>query len=94
MEREGDHVLLPCGHVGYCGACERRLILNEQPTTRVCPMCRGGLEAAVKIPLDTLVGSRGVVLEAFRGRVLGGREAHGRSRVNRPKTCRVRVSGI
>ena len=39
MEMEGDHVLLPCGHGGYCGACARTLLAREEPNpSSTCPI--------------------------------------------------------
>ena len=65
MENEGDYVLIPCGHGGYCGACARTLLtLGEPKSTGVCPICRGDITSAVQIHLSTPVGAEGEALDA------------------------------
>ena len=61
FENEADHVLLPCGHGGYCGTCSHTLLCSGPPTVRVCPMCRTPLFAAVCVPVDTPIGAIGGV---------------------------------
>lgn len=63
FEREGDHVLVPCGHGGYCHKCAHTLHTHPA-ASRLCPICRAGLSAVVKVPLDTPVGSATDVLQA------------------------------
>ena len=65
-EREGDHVLLPCGHGGYCGGCAHRL-LKYPPSSRLCPVCRAKLGGVAKVSLATPIGTEGQVLEAAVG---------------------------
>ena len=65
-EREGDHVLLPCGHGGYCGGCAHTL-LKHPPPSRLCPVCRAQLGGIAKVHLGTPIGTEGEVLEASVG---------------------------
>ena len=62
-ENEGDHVLLPCGHGGYCGECAHTLI-TLPPAQRLCPICRSELQIISKVQLSTPVGAQADVLEA------------------------------
>ena len=55
-EKEGDHVLLPCGHGGYCGGCAHSF-LSLPPPARLCPICRAALTRAVKVPMNTEIGA-------------------------------------
>lgn len=65
MENEGDYVLIPCGHGGYCGACSRTLLtLGASKSTGVCPICRGDITSAVQIHLSTPIGAEGHVFDA------------------------------
>ena len=62
MSSEGDHVLLPCGHGGYCGDCARTLLSHEEPNpTSVCPMCRCEVTTIARVHLSTPVGCQGDV---------------------------------
>lgn len=65
MEREGDFVLIPCGHGGYSGTCEQTLLSTVElhPST-LYPICRASLEAIVRVQLSTPVGSEGEVLDS------------------------------
>lgn len=60
-EREGDHVLVPCGHGGYCQQCAHKVLTNPI-ATRLCPICRAGLSAIVKVSLDTPMRGQAKVL--------------------------------
>ena len=62
FESEGDHVLMPCGHGGYCGACAQTL-LKHRKAKRVCPMCRTTLSAVAKTDIATPVGQQSEVLK-------------------------------
>ena len=62
FEKEGDHVLLPCGHGGYCGDCTKRL-LRQPSAKRLCPVCRAKLRVAARVHLSTPVGEDGDILE-------------------------------
>jgi hypothetical protein len=66
FERDGDHVLLPCGHGGYCGACAHTLLLQPH-RSRLCPICRARLGSVAKIDLNIAIGAPGNVLEASVG---------------------------
>ena len=61
-EQIGDHVLLPCGHGGYCGSCAHKLLSHAAPK-RLCPLCREILAAVARVPMGTAVGAEGDVLE-------------------------------
>jgi hypothetical protein len=63
-ENEGNHVLMPCGHGGYCLSCARRIIDHPDFGQRVCPVCRVFIQSAVKVYLSTPVGAVADVLEA------------------------------
>lgn len=65
-EREGDHVMLPCGHGGYCSTCAHTL-LRRHLSSRTCPMCRSQIDTVVKMPVETPIGTEGDVLEATVG---------------------------
>lgn len=69
FERMGDHVLLPCGHSGYCGGCAQSLFRSsaEGISCGQCPVCRAPLTAVVRVPVDTPVGSSGNILEVSAG---------------------------
>ena len=81
FERGGDHVFLPCGHGGYCGACAHKL-LRQPKRSRVCPICRGDLGSAARVDMNTAIGSAGNVLEASIGGIerSGGSEGGGGGR--------------
>ena len=72
MDKEGDHVLLPCGHGGYCGGCAHTL-LKQARRTRLCPICRAALRAAARVHLSTPVGEEGDVLDHSTARSAGGK---------------------
>lgn len=59
----GDHVLLNCGHGGYCGACAKTL-LDLRSKKRLCPICRASISAIAKVSLSTPVGGEAEVLES------------------------------
>ena len=63
-EEQGDHVLVPCGHGGFCGGCPYRLLSQHTPQ-RACPLCRNQLTSIVKVPLDAEIGARIDVLRAY-----------------------------
>eukprot|EP00892_Ulva_mutabilis_P004260 jgi/Ulvmu1/2205/UM013_0051.1 len=48
-----DHVVLPCGHGGYCRACAVKVFVR--PPSQ-CPVCRERLKAVVQVSLDTPIG--------------------------------------
>lgn len=56
FERVGDHVLLPCGHGGYCGTCASSVFSGPAPT-RLCPLCRAELTKVVQVQLSTPIGA-------------------------------------
>jgi Zinc finger, C3HC4 type (RING finger) len=68
FEAEGDRVLLPCGHAGYCGACADALLYSPN-RFRLCPICRASLGSVARVDLNTDIGSAGNVLEASVGLV-------------------------
>ncbi|NJR43614.1 MAG: RING-HC finger protein, partial [Akkermansiaceae bacterium] len=67
LREGGDHVLLPCGHGGYCGDCAHTL-LGYRPPKRVCPMCRTSLTSVAKVTLSTPIGAEAEVLESSVGK--------------------------
>lgn len=64
FENEGDHVLLPCGHGGYCHTCAHQL-LASRAIARTCPMCRAPLTSIAKVSLNAKIGEQACVLRAF-----------------------------
>ena len=46
LERGRDHVLLPCGHLCVCEACALQV---QGGPTPVCPLCRQGVQSAVRV---------------------------------------------
>ena len=59
FEKTADHVMIPCGHGGYCAACASKLFHSKgQP----CAVCRGRMSAIVRVPVDTPVGRRARVV--------------------------------
>lgn len=64
FEQEGDHVMVPCGHGGFCGGCAHKLLSQASPARR-CPLCRVQLTSIVKVPVDTKMGSQIRVLHAY-----------------------------
>lgn len=42
MDKTSDVVLKPCGHISICALCALKLF---EEGTRVCPMCRAGVDA-------------------------------------------------
>jgi hypothetical protein len=54
----GDHVMMPCGHGGYCRACAHKVYVRPP---NLCAMCRARLTAVVKVSMDTPVGGRSSV---------------------------------
>lgn len=64
-EYEADHVLLPCGHGGYCRSCTHTLMTQPAPN-RLCPVCRSRLGAAVQVSLATPIGSESKVVAALQ----------------------------
>lgn len=71
-----DHVVLPCGHGGYCGTCASKVF--KKPS-QVCPVCRGALSAIVRVPVDTPIGQRAhvLVVHACGAPKPGGRDGAG-----------------
>lgn len=60
-ERVADHVLVPCGHGGFCGPCAKEMCSGHAaPYTveegHVCPVCRAPVDAVVKVSPDTKLG--------------------------------------
>lgn len=53
-----DHVVLPCGHGGYCRSCAVKVFVR--PPSQ-CPVCRERLKAVVKVSLDTPIGESSVI---------------------------------
>jgi Zinc finger, C3HC4 type (RING finger) len=58
FESEGDHVLMKCGHGGYCTVCAHKLFVRPPS---LCPSCRGPLTGVVKVDLGTGVGDSSAV---------------------------------
>ena len=56
FENIGDHVLLPCGHSGYCNTCSRALVASTR-SSKSCPVCRTQVTMATRIPVDTPIGA-------------------------------------
>lgn len=67
FEEPGSHVLLPCGHGGYCSSCARTL-LSLPLASRLCPVCRTGLKTIADVSLDTPIGGVSKVLRGFGAR--------------------------
>ena len=61
--REGDHVLLPCGHGGFCCVCAQTL-LRKPPPAGNCTICKRSVSQVSKVDMQTAVGSAGKVLES------------------------------
>lgn len=55
FENQGDHVLLPCGHSGYCLICSKALLADSQ-VSKNCPVCRTPVTMFTRIPVDTPIG--------------------------------------
>lgn len=53
-----DHVVLPCGHGGYCKSCATKVFVR--PPSQ-CSVCRTRLTAVVKVSLDTAIGESSAV---------------------------------
>lgn len=53
-----DHVVLPCGHGGYCKSCATKVFVR--PPSQ-CSVCRTRLTAVVKVSLDTPIGEASAV---------------------------------
>lgn len=59
----GDHVMVPCGHGGFCGRCAKDMCSGHAaPYTEegghVCPVCRAPVDTVVKVSLSTTIGER------------------------------------
>lgn len=67
FDEPGSHVLLPCGHGGYCSSCARTLLSLPLPS-RLCPVCRTGLKSIADVSLDTPIGGVSKVLRGFGAR--------------------------
>ena len=57
----GDHVMMPCGHGGYCGRCASdmctgRSAPHDPAAGHVCPVCREPVEEVVRVHLGTSIG--------------------------------------
>ena len=57
----GDHVMVPCGHGGYCGRCAKgmctgRAAPHDATAGHLCPVCRAPVEKVVRVHLGTAVG--------------------------------------
>jgi hypothetical protein len=53
FEGAGDHVVMPCGHGGYCQPCAHKVFVRAPGQ---CSICRAPIEAVVKVSLDTEIG--------------------------------------
>ena len=53
FEHTADHVLLACGHGGFCRLCALKLLVRPP---HHCPTCRTLLEGAVRVPAGTQIG--------------------------------------
>ena len=58
----GDHVMMPCGHGGYCRRCARRMCTgraapHDPAAGHVCPVCRAPVEKVTRVHLDTSIGN-------------------------------------
>lgn len=54
----GDHVMVPCGHGGYCHSCSKKMCSGSAPPFshkhgHMCPLCMTPVDAVVKVFLDT-----------------------------------------
>lgn len=58
FERAADHVLLTCGHGGFCRLCAYKLLVRPP---HHCPTCRTLLEGAVCVPVGTQIGGHAEV---------------------------------
>ena len=63
-EQEGNHVLLQCGHGGYCFTCVRALF-GHRAQSHHCPMCRSEVAAEAQICTKTAVGEASHVENAL-----------------------------
>ena len=59
FEEVGDHVMMPCGHGGYCRHCAHKLYVRPP---NLCPICRSRLHSVVKVSIDTPIGTYTEVL--------------------------------
>lgn len=59
FEELGDHVMMPCGHGGYCRHCAHKLYVRPP---NLCPICRSRLSSVVQVSLDAPVGTYTEVL--------------------------------
>ena len=60
-DRHGDHVMVPCGHGGYCRSCAKKMCSGKAPPYshthgHMCPLCMTPVDAVVKVSLDTPKG--------------------------------------
>lgn len=54
FEDLGDHVMMPCGHGGYCRHCAHKLYVRPP---NLCPICRSRLNSVVKVSIDAPIGT-------------------------------------
>jgi hypothetical protein len=55
----GDHVMLPCGHGGFCGKCAEGICTgcaSSAVRAHACPVCRVPIDSVVKVSLGTDIG--------------------------------------
>lgn len=57
-----DHVMVPCGHGGFCGRCAKDMCTGTAPpyteeVGHVCPVCRAPVDYVAKVALDTPIGA-------------------------------------
>jgi len=55
--RPSDHLLVPCGHLGFCGQCIQRI-------DDTCPFCRAGVESKIKVYFAGIPDSSGLLQKA------------------------------
>lgn len=51
LERQADHVVVPCGHVCLCGDCAKKVVQKSgKSTEKYCPVGRCEMTAIAKVP--------------------------------------------
>ncbi len=51
LERQADHVIVPCGHLCLCGDCAKKVVQKSSKSTqKYCPVGRCELTAIAKVP--------------------------------------------
>lgn len=61
FDAAGDHVMVPCGHGGYCGACAKEMCTgrsapHDATAGHLCPVCRAPVEKVARVYLGTALG--------------------------------------